>query len=475
MKNSAINYVLGGCLALAPATTVASQNVTKEKRTDNRPNIILILADDMGRECIGTYGSTYNTPNLDRLAEVGIKFNNGFSQPLSTPSRVQLMTGKYNNKNYSKFEFLNQTEKTFANLAKDAGYTTMIAGKWQLGMNKDLPKHFGFDRYCLWNLNYKKMVKERYAGPLIEQDGKIKLYSQDEYGPDIFADYLLQFVEENQNKPFFAYYSMVLTHDPFYPTPDTESWTEEEDKREVADNSNFPKMVEYTDKIVGRILAKLDQLKLADNTIVIFVGDNGTARYIEVPMKDGSIVKGGKGMTKDTGVRVPLIMNWGKYKYQNHVSDDMVDFTDFLPTMADAMAIKVPEAWNTDGVSFLPQLKGEKGNPREWVFCHYDPVHVKQAVVNKWAAQFFRDKRYKLYSDGRFFDTVADPDELNAIEPGKGSAEAEKSREKLNKEFLRIPVWKFGDTPVPMAILREYPLRDTSKPDDLDTILNNYK
>lgn len=467
MKKNVISYVLGGCLAFT-SSIVSSQN----KRIDNRPNILLILADDMGRECLGTYGSTYQTPNLDRLAEVGIKFNNGFSQPLSTPSRVQMMTGKYNNKNYSKFEFLNQTEKTFANLAKDAGYATVIAGKWQLGTNKDLPKHFGFDGYCLWNLNYRGYVKERYAGVLIEQDGEIKLHNMDEYGPDIFSDYLLDFIEKNKDKPFLAYYPMVLVHDPFYPTPDTESWTESESARSIADNSNFPKMVEYTDKIVGKILAKLDQLKLTDNTIVLFIGDNGTAHYIEVPMKDGSTVKGGKGMTIDTGVRVPLIMNWGKYKYKNHESDDMIDMTDFLPTIADAMEIKIPEVWNTDGISFLPQLKGEKGISREWVFCHYDAIHSPN--VNKWAAQFFRDKRYKLYSDGRFFDTIEDPDELTSIEPGKGSVEAEKSREKLNKEFLRIPIWKFGDRPVPMEVLREYPLRDESKPIDLEIILRDY-
>lgn len=475
MKNNAIKYIFGGCLTLVASSTIA-QNGYEQKRTDKRPNIILILADDMGRECLGTYGSSYNTPNLDRLAEQGIKFQNGFSQPLSTPSRVQLMTGRYNNKNYSRFEFLNQTETTFANLAKDAGYTTMITGKWQLGMNKDLPKHFGFENYCLWNLNYKKQVKERYAGALIEQDGKIKLYDMDEYGPDIFSDYLLNFMESNKDRPFLAYYPMVLTHDPFYPTPDTENWSESDEARLVADNKNFPKMVEYTDKIVGKILKKLDQLKLTDNTIIIFVGDNGTARYIEVPMKDGSIVKGGKGMTKDTGVRVPLIVNWGKWKYKNHICNDMIDFSDFLPTLAEAMEIKVPEKLDIDGQSFLPQIKGEKGKAREWVFCHYNPLQAhKDAIVNKFAGRFFRDLRYKLYSDGRFFDTVNDPDEQSPIEQGKGSKDAESSRMKLAKLYNTMPIWQVGDLPVPAYVLPQYPLRDVKQAIDLDYILKNYE
>lgn len=467
--------MIGGCVALA-SSGVMAQNTTKEKQIEGRPNIILILADDMGRECLGTYGSSYNTPNLDRLAEVGIKFNNGFSQPLSTPSRVQLMTGKYNNKNYSGFEFLNQTEKTFGNLAKDAGYVTAIAGKWQLGMNKNLPKHFGFDNYCLWNLNYKKQIKERYAGALIEYDGKIKLHSMDEYGPDIFCDYILNFIEKNKDKPFFAYYPMVLTHDPFLPTPDSELWPEDSLKL-VANNINFPDMVTYTDKIVGKIIDKLDQLNLTENTILIFVGDNGTATYIDVPMKDGSVIKGGKAHTRDTGVRVPLIMNWGKYKYKKHISEDMIDFTDFMPTIAEAMQVKIPDVWNTDGQSFLPQLKGEKGTPREWVFCHYDPVQkpINLIPTNKLAARFFRDVRYKLYSDGRFFDTVNDPDEQHPIEKGKGSTEAEASRTKLAELYKTVPVWKIGDPAVPVYILPQYPVRNPKEEVDLNYVLNNYE
>ena len=165
-----INSFLWECLAIIPSVLMA-------QTANKQPNIVLILADDMGRECLGCYGSTYQTPNLDKLSEIGVRFDNCFSQPLSTPSRVQLMTGKYNNKNYSCFGHLNQKEKTFAHLAKDAGYTTMIAGKWQLGRNRNLPNHFGFDHYCLWQLSYDRMIKERYAAPLIEQDGNIKLYS----------------------------------------------------------------------------------------------------------------------------------------------------------------------------------------------------------------------------------------------------------------------------------------------------------
>ena len=243
-----INSFLWECLAIIPSVLMA-------QTANKQPNIVLILADDMGRECLGCYGSTYQTPNLDKLSEIGVRFDNCFSQPLSTPSRVQLMTGKYNNKNYSCFGHLNQKEKTFAHLAKDAGYTTMIAGKWQLGRNRNLPNHFGFDHYCLWQLSYDRMIKERYAAPLIEQDGNIKLYSNNEYGPDIFTQYVIDFIEENKTKPFFIYYPMVLVHDPFYPTPQSDAW-KDPSMREVRNTANFAKMVEHVDKNINMIFNK---------------------------------------------------------------------------------------------------------------------------------------------------------------------------------------------------------------------------
>lgn len=451
-------------MAMLPCAVVMAQGRT-------RPNIVLIMADDMGQECIGCYGSTYNTPNIDRLAEIGMRFNNGFSQPLSTPSRVQLMTGKYNNRNYSNFGFLNHDQKTFAHLAKNAGYATMISGKWQLGSNRNLPEHFGFDNYCLWQLSYERFVRERYAAPLIEQDGKIRLYSEDEYGPDIFTAYVNDFIEDNKDRPFFVYYPMVLVHNPFFPTPDSREW-KDKDLRELNSNDNFPQMVEYVDKNVGLIIDKLETLSLLENTIIIFIGDNGTNTAISTPMKDGSIVKGGKGKTTDNGVRVPMIAYCGGSTYRNHICEDMVDFTDFMPTFAEAMGVKVPEEWGTEGQSFLPQIQGRKGKAREWVFCHYDAAF--NGKPENRAREFFRDVRYKLYSTGKFYDTVNDPQEKHPIEKGCGSRSAEKSRKKLEKLFRTVPEWKKGDPLVPMCIYDEYPLEHTPKETSIDTILENY-
>lgn len=442
-----LSCFVGGCLPLIPAVSQAKQN---KRANDERPNILLILADDMGKECLGTYGSTYHTSNLDRFAEEGLKFNYATSQPLSTPSRVELLTGRYNHKNYSKFGFLNQDEHTFAQLAQQAGYKTMITGKWQLGTNSKLPAHFGFDNYCLYHLRYKG---NKYAQPQFEEDGvSHENCTENDYGPDYFSDYLLKFMEENKEHPFLAYYAMTLVHDPFNPTPESDDWDIDPKLRFSENDKYFPDMVSYTDKLFGKIMKKLEDLKIADNTIVIFIGDNGTARYIFTPMKDGSVVKGGKGMSLETGTAVPMLARWGKYEYLKHTTADLVDFTDFLPTFAEAMKIDVPAEWDVDGVSFLPVLKGEKNpNAREWVFVHYKPNHVPQAGLEKYSARYFKDHRYKLYSTGQFYDFVEDPQELRPLK--KLTPEAKAVKEKFKAMMDKLPKWDLTSKNVPMVVL----------------------
>ena len=442
---------VAGCVALIPSFAHADKT---QKRNDQRPNILFILADDMGKECLGCYGSTYKTPVLDKMAEEGLQFNYCSSQPLSTPSRVELLTGKYNYKNYSKFGFMNQDQKTFANLAKEAGYQTCIAGKWQLGTNKKLPAHFGFDNYCLYHLEYKG---NKYAKPLFMVDGIMHdNCTEDDYGPDYFSDYICNFMEKNKNKPFLAYYAMTLVHDPFQPTPDSDDWDVDPKLRFNVQDKFFADMCAYTDKMVGKVLKKLDDLKIADNTIVIFVGDNGTARYIYTPMKDGSKVQGGKATTLETGTAVPMIARWGKYSknLKKHTTTCVVDFTDMLPTFAEAMQIEVPKEWDTDGHSYLSVIKGEKANnEREWAFVHYKANHVPQAGLERYANRYIKTRQYKLYAEGGFYDFVNDPEELRPIAPKSMTQEQRKIFQKLKAELGKFPKWKFGDKNVDMVVL----------------------
>ena len=175
----------------------------------SKPNVILIMADDIGFECLSINGSTsYKTPVLDSLALNGINFTNAISQPLCTPSRVKIMTGKYNFRNYDYFTYLNPKEETFGNLFKENGYKTAVVGKWQLnGIEHRLegyddntrPYHFGFDEYSLWQLTKVKKFGERFANPLIEQNGKVLPRDENAYGPDIVSVYAVDFIKKNKS------------------------------------------------------------------------------------------------------------------------------------------------------------------------------------------------------------------------------------------------------------------------------------
>ncbi len=393
-----------------------------------RPNIILIMADDLGYECIGANGGTsYKTPVLDRLAKTGARFEHCYAQPLCTPSRVKIMTGKYNVRNYDKFGYLDPRETTFANILKKAGYATCIAGKWQLNgsreTNEDLlnrPADFGFDRWCLWQLTTSgrtrvdgKRVDGRYVHPVLSIDGKLHGRMKGKYGPKVCTDFILDFIDEKKDKPFFVYYPMILTHCPFTITPDSPQW-KDPTKRKASRSYKgkpkyFPDMVSYMDKLVGMITDKLDELGLRDNTLIMFTGDNGTDRPI-VSTLNGQKVAGRKGSTIDWGTHVPLIANWPGVIPAGRAHDDLVDFSDFLPTICETANVRIPNDPTIDGRSFLPQLKGEKGNPRKWVYCWYS-----RSGKRANASEFARTRRYKLYRNGRFYDVLNDVQEKNPL------------------------------------------------------------
>jgi len=390
----------------------------KQQKSDNpHPNIVLILADDMGYECLGCNGSTeYKTPILDKLAANGICFDHCYSQPLCTPSRVKLMTGKYNYRNYEDFGYLNPDQVTFANLLHDKGYKTCVAGKWQLnGIYKNTPGsedvnrpyEFGFDEYCLWQLNHLPELGERYANPLITQNGKDMSRDHDKYGPDIFCDYICNFIKRNARKPFFVYYPMVLIHDPFVPTPDSPDWANRS-MRYKRDTTYFRDMVAYTDKIVKKIRNVLVSNNLWDNTVFIFVADNGTHTSI-ISKTEKRDVKGGKGYSINTGNHVPLIISWPDKIRKPMVFHGIVDFADFLPTLADVAGIK-PSEYSTDGKSFFNVLIKNEETTKSETFIHYSPRWGK-FKHNRWVM----DGVYKLYKDGRFFNTLNDPDEKSPI------------------------------------------------------------
>ena len=399
----------------------------------------------MGYECLSSYGSiSYQTPNLDLLALQGIRFSRCISQPLCTPSRVKIMTGLYNYRNYDYFGNLNTEAYTFGNLMRDAGYSTCISGKWQLNgiYHKDeipdwddhtKPNRFGFDEYCLWQLTKSNKEGGRYADPLIEQNGKILELDENIYGPEIFADYILSFIDRNKDNPFFIYYPMVLVHDPFVPTPDSDIW-DNKDLHHKNDTSNFRDMVEYTDKIIGMIMAKLNEFNLTNNTIIMFTGDNGTHPSIHTRTKDG-VVQGGKGNTIDAGIHVPLIISWPRIIMKGLIYDDLIEFSDFFPTLADIVDRKV----DSDGTSFYSLLAGKKHRPRTAAFVHYDPRWGDR--VNQYRNQFIMTSDYKLYQDGKFYNISSDVREKHPLDSGSLDKNEIKTKSDLEKELKKHPGW----------------------------------
>jgi arylsulfatase A len=403
-------------LACAFFLALISCNSTNEQ--NSKPNIILIMADDLGYETISANGGeSYQTPELDLMASNGMRFEHCYAQPLCTPSRVKLMTGIYNVRNYVRFGLLDKSQTTFGHLFRNAGYATCIIGKWQLGKEASSPQHAGFDKHCLWQVRAGRIDSTgrdtRFSKPVLETNGILKTYADTDYGPEIVSEFGLDFIEESHQdgKPFLLYYPMILTHCPFSPTPDSPEWIKDDTTIMTYKGQAhyFKDMVFEMDRIVGKINRKLEELGIQNNTLVVFTGDNGTDTPV-VSFLNGREVAGAKGESIDAGTRVPLIVQWPDVIEANSVSNSLIDFSDFLPTICEAAKIEVSDSLDIDGRSFIPQLQGEKGAAREWIYNWYS----RGGEVSK-ASVFARNQRFKLYESGEFYEIPNDYDEQSPL------------------------------------------------------------
>ena len=421
------------------AGSVAASSAAAPAR---KPNILLILADDLGHETINSYGGTsYRTPNIDALAKSGTRFSQAFSTPLCSPSRVELMTGRYgfrtrwiNLIGRGPAEEVNEyfdpkKETTFAQVLKQAGYATAIAGKWQLCEFQKHPRHpaeCGFDESLCWAWVVDGKQTSRYWAPVLWKNGQLKKMPADKYGDDLFSDFLIAFMKAHKDEPFFAYYPMALVHGPHIAPPGSPGAAAAQsaamegkkgrgknvkkpgspaagaDDDLVNDPANFPDMVAYMDHLVAKLVAAVDQLGLRNDTLIIFTGDNGTDRKITSMMGD-MVVPGGKATVTELGAHVPLVASWPGKTPAGKVNQDLVNFCDFLPTLAELAGAQLPRGTKLDGQSFAPQLFGDKGTPREWVFTQLS--HKR----------FARDHRFLLHDDGRIYDIPNDLLEKNDL------------------------------------------------------------
>lgn len=366
------------CLLLFLSLTLATRVIASEK-----PNILVILADDLGIECLASYGGTsHKTPNLDRLAKEGMRFTHCFSNPFCSPSRAQLLTGRYPFQNglkvvlHSKNQenlFLSPSQPSFARQLKQHGYATQIVGKWHVSLEHkhNTIQEFGFDHYQTWSIFDDQGRKTtRFWNPYLLRDGKIMAEEiKNRYGPDVDLEVYLDFIKKNAKSqtPFLAYYSTCLTHYPWEPTPDSQEKSYRAPNVTHKGNAKyFPEMLAYLDKQIGSMLQTLDELKIADNTIVFFLADNGTDQDLVNFWGDGKQIPGGKGTMTDRGTHVPLLVRWpGKIKAES-TCNDLVDLSDFFPTFCEVTGAPLPQE-KIHGRSFAPQLLGKIGQPRAWI------------------------------------------------------------------------------------------------------------
>ncbi|HIO64627.1 MAG TPA: arylsulfatase [Dehalococcoidia bacterium] len=406
---------------------------------NKKPNIILIMSDDLGYEVIGANGGTsYGTPRLDEMAQNGMRFENAHVMPLCTPTRTALMTGKYNFRNYIGFGLLSPNEVTFGHLLTDAGYNTCISGKWQLysyNPPDERPEMrskgqqieaAGFDEFCVWHAHHTEDKGSRYKNPIIYQNGEYRDDTEGRYGEDIFCDYIIDYIgrKKDDDDPFFVYWPMAATHKPHEPTPDSpewddfdppankslgaKTWAELEDGSWEDDPRFYKDMVEYHDTVIGRLTDYLHEQGLSEDTLVVYVGDNGSPTDVCSMVHDHNEICGGKGKTNDRGTHVPLICSMPGTIPSGSVQADMVEATDFLPTIFEAAGLDFPEDYQIDGRSFYPQLTGERGNPRDWIFFHFEPMSARN---NVGTIRFVRDHEWKLYETGELYDLIDDLNE----------------------------------------------------------------
>ena len=406
MNNLSRREFLRVGLATGAVASLGSPTASgRQTKPTTRPNIVFVLSDDYGLDGVGCYGSDRHkdrTPNIDALARGGIRFERCYSEPLCGPTRCEIMTGRYPFRtggltNQTAGQPVPQDEYPLARVLTEAGYDTCSVGKWrQMGAT---PADWGFGEYITdptaggwyWQKSYTK------NGQLVETDKEI-------YYPDVTHDQAVDFLRRHAaaGKPFFLYYPSHLVHGPILRTPDSKPG---EQDGQTLYNDN----VAYLDKQVGALVAELDRLKLRESTLIVFSGDNGTAG--QSGTINGRQINGQKGTMMEGGARVPLIANWKGVTPAGRVLKDLVDFSDVLPTFAEVAGAKTPGKVVYDGRSFAPQLRGQKGSPREWIFVQ---------LGRNW---YVRDDEWKLNQAGDLFD-MKDSPIVEKLVPGDSKDEA---------------------------------------------------
>jgi arylsulfatase A len=413
-------------IALVCWATIAGLPTKARAAAPQKPNILFIFGDDCGIDSFGCYGSDRSkklTPNIDALAQSGVRFERGYSTPLCGPSRCLIMTGRYG---FRTGGLTNQTagnpsfkdEPALARILKQAGYATGMAGKWR--QMSDSPGDWGFDEFITdptaagwyWKQSYTKNGKE------VSSDKEI-------YYPDAASDFAVDFIRRHRDQPFYFYLAEHLIHGPILRTPDSKAGAE---PRQLYEDN-----IAYLDKTVAKLVSELEKLGLREKTLILFSSDNGTATVGYRPEHDpqlttgkigGRAMNGHKGELLEGGSRVPLIASWKGTLSAGGVRNDLIDFSDLLPTFADLAGATLPAGVKFDGRSFAPQLRGEAGHPRDWIF------------VQLGAGWYVRDDGWKLNEKGELY-LMKDAPFVEALVPADTTDPAAQAARKRLEAVLK--------------------------------------
>ncbi len=400
-----------------------------------RPNIVFILADDLGWADLGCYGSKYyRTPNLDRFAAAGVRFTNAYAAaPVCSPTRAAIMTGKYParlgitdwlpgrgdspRQKLLRPPLPNQlpaTEKTLAALLKEAGYATGHFGKWHLGGEGAGPLQFGFDINIAGDHTGTALS---YFAPFKDKSGRsmpgLENAPDGEYLTDRLTSEAEKFIEAQRDKPFFLYMPHYTVHMPLKAKAEVIA------KYKLGPlgaqgSPAYAAMIESLDDSVGRILKKLDDLKLADNTLVIFTSDNGGLSSLENDVRPPTVnspLREGKGFLYEGGLRVPLLVKWPGATKAGRTISESVCAIDFLPTLLEIAGVKDDQ--KRDGLSLAALLKGDTLR-RDTLYWHYPHYHLGRPGAAVRSGDW---KMIEFYDTGRreIFNLKSDPGEVRNL------------------------------------------------------------
>jgi arylsulfatase A len=382
-------------------------------------NFIFVLIDDMGWTDLGCYGSmAYDTPNIDRLAAQGMRFTNAYAAcPVCSPTRASILTGKYPTRLHltdwipgrkqwptaklltPKFrQELPLEEITLAEALKPAGYASASIGKWHLGGEGYSPTEQGFDRNVGGTA---RGSPKSYFGPF-DLPG-LEGGPEGEYLTDRLSTEAEKFIERNKDRPFFLYLPEFAVHLPLQGKKDlVAKYREKLKSSETQNNPVYAAMVESVDQGIGRLLRKLDDLHIADRTVVILTSDNGGLRYEgsqTKPVTSNAPLRAGKGHLYEGGIREPLIVRWPGVVKAGSVCDDPMISVDYFPTVLEMAALRKPKHM-VDGVSIVPLLTQKGKLERDAIYWHY-PHYSNQGGPPAGAVRKGDFKLIEFYEDGR--------------------------------------------------------------------------